>query len=651
MTIAVENQPPVANDDSYTTRPGTDLIVDAATGLLANDTDPDGDPLTVQSIEAPVNGVINIATDGSFEYTPDAGFAGTETLTYTITDGTATATGTVTIAVENQPPVANDDSYTTRPGTDLIVDAATGLLANDTDPDGDPLTVQSIEAPANGVINIATDGSFTYTPDAGFAGTETLTYTITDGTATATGIVTIEVNDPTPTSITVSVQNGSPRITWNTGSGGTPPDINVYRGNSASALELVETLTGGETEYVDSQAPAGPLFYAVTAVAAGEESNFSEVAAFFSERFKAGAEWQLLSHPVSTVSLNASGALVYGFNRVYQSVSELQSGTGYWVKSDTPIELPVAGQGATSVEFELVQGWNLIGAPSGSIQVSELEDPGSILTATPVYRYVNGDYETAPEMTAGLGHWIFAEQAGTVTASVNLTPQTAAGTVQPVAGRVEEEPRNRLIASQNGHMEEILLLESPMTREQEYRFMKPPLAPDPTLDLRTDHQLSAADRAITELQLVSESWPVTLKFESDYQNPGAVRIHLEDEDGTRTTRELTDGDALTLENTHRYLAVELIASDEMIVETALEPGYPNPFNPTTNIRYRLAQQADVTVEVYDTGGRRVATLVSRQQQAGTYTVPFNASNLASGIYFVRMRAGSVTNIQKLTLIK
>ncbi|PWN07178.1 Ig-like domain-containing protein, partial [Rhodohalobacter mucosus] len=131
----VANQPPVANDDSYTTRPGTDLIVDAATGLLANDTDPDGDPLTVQSIEAPVNGVINIATDGSFEYTPDAGFTGTETLTYTITDGTATATGTVTIAVENQPPVANDDSYTTRPGTDLIVDAATGLLANDTDPD------------------------------------------------------------------------------------------------------------------------------------------------------------------------------------------------------------------------------------------------------------------------------------------------------------------------------------------------------------------------------------------------------------------------------------------------------------------------------------------------------------------------------------
>ena len=425
----------------------------------------------------------------------------------------------------------------------------------------------------------------------------------------------------------------------------------MYRGNSASALQLVETLTGGVTEYIDQAAPAGALFYAVTAVASGEESDFSGVAAFFSETFNASSEWQLVSHPVSTASLNASGALVYAFDRVYQNVSELQPGIGYWVKSNTPAELPVAGQGATTLNFELNQGWNLVGAPSGSIQVSELEDPGSILTATPVYRYVNGTYETAPAIQAGFGHWIFAGQAGTITATVNLTPQTAANITNPLASRAEEEPQSRLIASQNGFADEIILMDAPLTQNQEYLYMKPPQAPDPKLDFRTVDQLAAADQSITELKIVSSDWPVYLTFTSKEDNSQAVRIHFEDENGTRTSRELVSGSSLSLENPYPYIAVEMITSDEMVVETSLESGYPNPFNPTTNIRYRLAQQSDVTVEVYDTGGRRVVTLVNQQQQAGSYTVPFNASNLASGIYFVRMRAGAYTNIQKLTLIK
>ncbi|TFL17982.1 Ig-like domain-containing protein [Jannaschia formosa] len=194
VTISVENDPPVANDDSYSVDDGEVLTVAAGAGLLANDTDADGDTLTVQSITAPTNGTLNIATDGSFTYTPDAGFVGQEVLTYTITDGAETATGEVTISVENDPPVANDDGYAVDDGEVLTVAAGLGLLANDTDADGDPLQVQTILAPTNGTLNIATDGSFTYTPDAGFVGQEVLTYTITDGAETATGEVTISVN-------------------------------------------------------------------------------------------------------------------------------------------------------------------------------------------------------------------------------------------------------------------------------------------------------------------------------------------------------------------------------------------------------------------------------------------------------------------------
>ena len=145
------------------------------------------------SFEAPANGTLNVVTDGSFTYTPNAGFVGSEVLTYTVSDGTTTSTGEFTIVVENEAPVVQDESYTVHTGQTLAVGVAAGLLANDSDADGDALQVLSFEAPANGTLNVVTDGSFTYTPNAGFVGSEVLTYTVSDGITTVSGEFTINV--------------------------------------------------------------------------------------------------------------------------------------------------------------------------------------------------------------------------------------------------------------------------------------------------------------------------------------------------------------------------------------------------------------------------------------------------------------------------
>ncbi|NDK36985.1 Ig-like domain-containing protein, partial [Rhodovulum sulfidophilum] len=192
------NAPPLANDDSYSVHAGEVLTVAAGAGLLANDSDADGDAINATSIEAPVNGTINIAADGSFDYTPNAGFVGTEVLTYTVSDGTTFSQAEVTIAVANTPPAAVDDSYSVHAGEVLTVAAGAGLLANDSDADGDAINVTSIEAPANGTINIAADGSFDYMPNAGFVGTEVLTYTVSDGTTFSQAEVTITVGNTPP---------------------------------------------------------------------------------------------------------------------------------------------------------------------------------------------------------------------------------------------------------------------------------------------------------------------------------------------------------------------------------------------------------------------------------------------------------------------
>jgi len=93
------------------------------------------------------------------------------------------------------------------------------------------------------------------------------------------------------------------------------------------------------------------------------------------------------------------------------------------------------------------------------------------------------------------------------------------------------------------------------------------------------------------------------------------------------------------------------AGSKTISEHRLKPNYPNPFNPATTIRYDVAAQVDVSVQVYNVLGQKVRTLVDEQQTPGSYSVRFDGRNLSSGMYFIQLRAGDVRRIQKMTLLK
>jgi VCBS repeat-containing protein len=205
-SVAPANRIPVAANDSYSTSAGQALTVPVADGLLKNDTDADNNPLTAKIVTQPTNGTLTLNANGSFSYTPNAGFTGTDRFTYVANDGKADSTAaTATIAVNavvpaNRAPVAVNDTYTTTAGQALTVPVATGLLRNDTDADSDPLTAKIVTQPTNGTLTPNANGSFSYTPNAGFTGTDRFTYVANDGkvdSAAATAEITVSAVTPT----------------------------------------------------------------------------------------------------------------------------------------------------------------------------------------------------------------------------------------------------------------------------------------------------------------------------------------------------------------------------------------------------------------------------------------------------------------------
>ncbi len=197
------NDAPVAVNDSFIVLEDGSVTVN----VLGNDSDVDGNPLTVTQVDgqaitdggpavAVPNGSVALV-GGQLIFTPAANYNGPASFTYTITDGTVTATATVsgTVTPVNDAPVAVNDTFT------VAVDASVtvNVLGNDSDVDGNPLTVTQVDGQAianggpavsvtNGSVQLVA-GQLIFTPAANYNGPATFTYTITDGTATATATV------------------------------------------------------------------------------------------------------------------------------------------------------------------------------------------------------------------------------------------------------------------------------------------------------------------------------------------------------------------------------------------------------------------------------------------------------------------------------
>ena len=247
FTVDGVNDAPVASDDFYAVAKTGSLTV-AAGGVLSNDADPDRNPsasLTVVSVDgraasvgndvAGVYGTLRVDGNGGLTYAPDSlngtlatlvfGQSVTETFSYDVADGNggiSRATIQITIMGANRAPNASDDGgpgYAVQQDGVLATGALQGVLANDSDPDGNTLSAQLVSGPANGTLTLNGDGSFVYRPNPLYYGADSFTYRASDGSlASAAATVTLDVvhvnHDPAAAADSVAVAaNGSVTVT------------------------------------------------------------------------------------------------------------------------------------------------------------------------------------------------------------------------------------------------------------------------------------------------------------------------------------------------------------------------------------------------------------------------------------------------------
>jgi hypothetical protein len=180
-----ENQPPIAVSDSYQTDVGASIGIDP----LGNDTDPDGDVLSMSVLSGPNSGSLSTDENGALIYVPGDLFRGWDGFTYEASDGNLSSSAGVSILVDT-PPSAADDSATVDEDSEIAI----SVLGNDSDPDGDTLSVTITSGPASGTLSDDGSGGFIYTPNANFHGTDDFSYEIDDGYLTAGAGVTIIVH-------------------------------------------------------------------------------------------------------------------------------------------------------------------------------------------------------------------------------------------------------------------------------------------------------------------------------------------------------------------------------------------------------------------------------------------------------------------------
>lgn len=344
-------------------------------------------------------------------------------------------------------------------------------------------------------------------------------------------------------------------------------------------------------------------------------------------------------------------ASVFKFAGGYSSVTSLVPGEGYWLKHSgirtytwngtiqSSILYPKLNQ-AVRTGYSANAGWNIIGGYEYSADVNFIRTVPENRRTGLVFQYVPGSgYVSAGALSPGNGYWI------------NLTSAATIYVPGPFAGTLGKNPTDELIKSDWGR---IVITDAQGQHYTLYAasgsanlkmFNMPPLPPADLFDIRFGSQRFVEDLSNEQtINLTGVVYPVTISVEG-------VSLRLQDAvDGTIINTVVKDGSSYQLTNSNVNLLK--VGSESVIPnEYSLEQNYPNPFNPTTTIKFSLPEVSAVKLTIYNTLGQKVTELVNSTLGAGQHSYNWDASNVASGLYFYELSTNNFSSVKKMMLMK
>ncbi len=353
--------------------------------------------------------------------------------------------------------------------------------------------------------------------------------------------------------------------------------------------------------------------------------------------------WNLISVPLIAVDSRVSALFpgatspAYAFDGSYEVAAQLQPGTGYWLKFPSAGTVAVSGTQPSIRRIPVKEGWNIIGPLESAVATDAiLSDPSGIITS-PFYGFANG-YAIASVLESGKAYWVKTSAVG----ELRIPAETGLGRIRQSV--IDESWIHIDVRDAGGHR--MVLHLTDQQRMPQFSAL-PPLPPTGVFDVRFrgDTYIEAMGHS-HEIVVHSATYPLEVRA----TNLKGITLRVSDGLGANLLSSvMKEGEDVAVS-----MPLSLFAIDEsgaLPTSFGLEQNWPNPFNPTTTIRFSLPLHSRVSLVVYNILGQRIREVVNEELPAGTHQVQFHARDLPSGEYLYRLNAGTFTESKRMMLVR